>query len=182
MNTENDPAAAISLVTFEETGQTTEVKQINLSEPLFSQQLLQTIRDRLKHLSGDLDLPLEGHLPGPTEEIVFRVSSDFQNNFAFYYLNSEIIGLTLTLTGSDPEPEAEMIDSIRVLLLDQEDHEDMDNEQIQGILENDAFAFHEFDQRPIHFLVPLGSGTDETLDALVRGSLHLANVLCQARD
>jgi len=182
MNIENDPAAEITLVTFEETGQTVEVKQINLSGPQFSQQLLQAIRDRLKHLSGDLDLPLEGHLPGPTEEIVFRVSSDFQNSFAFYYLNSEIIGLTLTLTGSEPEPEAEMIDSIRVLLLDQEDHEDMDNEQIQGILEDDAFAFQKFDQRPIHFLVPLGSGTTEPLNGLIRGSLHLANALCQARD
>ena len=179
MNNRNDHVAEITLVNFEETGQPADVKQIDFSEPQFSEQLLQLLEDRLKHLSGDLDLPLEGHLPGPKEEIAFRVSSDLQNSFAFYYLDSQIIGLTLTLTGGDPEPEAEMIDSIRVLLLDQDDHEELDNEQVQSILASKDFAFQKFDQRPIHFFVPLAADTEGTISELTRGSLHLAKALCQ---
>ena len=183
MNTTNNPGEEITLVQFEETGQPASVTAIDLSGPQFSQQLQQLLEDRLKHLSGDLDLPLEGHLPGPTQEITFRISSDFQNSFAFYYLNSQIIGLTLTLTGGDGDPseEAEMIDSIRALLLDQEDHEELDDEQVQGILAGEGFEFQKFDQRPIHFLVPLGIDEEETLNELTRGGLHLAKVLCQTK-
>jgi len=159
-NAENDRIEEITLVKFEETGRATDVEQVGLSEPL-------------------LDLPLEGHLPGPTGEIAFRISSDLQNSFAFYYLDSQIIGLTLTLTGSDPDSEAEMIDSIRVLLLDQEDREELEDEQTQSILASQDFAFQKFDQRPIHFFVPLAADAEGTISELTRGSLHLAKALCQ---
>lgn len=179
MNTQNDRVEEITLIKFEETGGATDVEQVDFSAPLFSEPLLQRLNDRLKHLSGDLDLPLEGHLPGPTDEIAFRVSSDLQNSFAFYYLDSQIIGLTLTLTGSDPDSEAEMIDSIRLLLLDQEDREELEDEQAQSILASHDFAFQTFDQRPIHFFVPLATDLEGTISELTRGSLHLAKALCQ---
>ncbi len=181
MKTEEDRFTEITLVTFEGTGQATETKQIPLTGSQFSQALLDSLETRLKHLSGDLDLPLEGHLPGPRGEIAFRISSDFQNSFAFYYLEDEIIGLTLTLTGGESMPESEMIDSIRLLLLDHEDREDPDDDQIEGILASDDFDFQTFEQRPIHFFVRLAADAQETLDDLTHASLHLAKVLCQKK-
>ena len=182
MKTENDEFTEITLVTFEGTGRATDVKQIPFLESQFSQALLESLQDRLKHLSGDLDLPLEGYLPGPKGEVAFRISSDFQSSFAFYYLESEIIGLTLTLTGGDPIPEAEMIDSIRLLLLDQDDREDLEDDQIESILASEEFEFHSFEQRPIHFFVELASIEKEPRNELIRGSLHLAKVLCQKKE
>lgn len=179
MKTEKDRSTELTLVTFERTGQATETKQIPFSGSQFSQPLLHSLENRLKHLSGDLDLPLEGHLPGPRGEIAFRISSDFQNSFAFYYLEDEIIGLTLTLTGGEPTPEAEMIDSIRLLLLDHDDREDPDDDQIESILASDDFEFQIFEQRPVHFFVRLASDAQETLDDLTQASVHLAKVLCQ---
>lgn len=179
MKTEDDRFTEITLVTFEGTGRATEAKQIPLVESQFSEPLLQSLEDRLKHLSGDLDLPLECHLPGPKGEVAFRISSDFQNSFAFYYWDSEIIGLTLTLTGGEPIPEAEMIDSIRLLLLDQEDREDPDDDQIEDILAREEFEFQKFEQRPIHFFVSFASDAEETLDDLIHSTLHLAKVLCR---
>lgn len=182
MNTNENGLTEITLVLFEETGQSTEVKQIDVTDPNFSRPLLEQLGSRLKHLSGDLDLPLEAYLPVQQEEIAFRISSDHQNSFAFYYLGSEIIGLSLTLTGGDPVPEAEMIDSIRLLLIDQEDREELDDEEIESILAAEDFEFQKFEQRPIHFFVPLTSEIEETLEELIQGSLHLAVVLCQTQN
>jgi len=179
MNADNVESNEITLVLFKETGQTPEVKQIDVTDASFSHPLLEQLSSRLKHLSGDLDLPLEAYLPVRHEEVAFRISSDHQNSFAFYYLGSEIIGLSLTLTGGDPEPETEMIDSIRLLLLDQEDREELDDEQAESILANGEFEFQKFVQRPIHFFVPLASEMEETFKELIQGSLHLAVVLCQ---
>lgn len=185
MNAETNNQPGITLAIFQESGQLLQTKWVDSDDEQLSQPLIDQLSDHLKHLSGDLDLPLEGHLPASESEIAFRVSSDLQNSFTFYYLGNEVVGLSLTLAGGEPEPEAEMIDSIRLLLLDQEDREELEDEQIEQILSINQFEFHSFTERPIHLFIPLepqpaASQQEEIHDTLIHGSLHLAMALCQS--
>ncbi len=187
MNAPTNDRPGITLAVFQETGQLLYSKPVETDDKQLSHQLVEQLSDRLKHLSGDLELPLEGRLPWAESEVAFRISSDLQSSFTFYYLGTEVIGISLTLLGAEPDPEAEMIDSIRLLLLDHEDREELDDEQIELILAIDQFEFHSFTQRPIHFFVPLKpqsaeSHWQETQDALIHASLHLAMALYQPED
>lgn len=182
MTIENNEHPEITLAICEETGRSISTSVFNGTDSRISESLLQQLQDHFKHLSGDLDLPLEGHLPSGKDTIAFRISSDMQNSFTFYYLENEVIGLSLTLLGGDPEPEADMIDSIRLLLLDQEGQEDLDDEQIDQILTANQFEFHSFDQRPIHFFLPVDVQSTEidwnsVHKSTLIGSLHVAIAL-----
>jgi hypothetical protein len=179
MNDNNDETIGFTLAIFNEDGKSSEATWIDRSDERFCAELVQSLNSHLGRLSGDLDLPLEGHLPMKSGKTVFRVSSDGANSFTFYYLKNDIIGLSLTLTGNDREAEAEIIDSIRLLLLETEDLEDQESDQIEKTLSVDEFDFQSFDQRPIHFFVPLVGSDLEVPNDLVAGSMHVALVLCQ---
>jgi hypothetical protein len=179
-----DSGDVLTVVEYSDSGEPTSTAQVNIA--IGDHEADEAVRfdERLQHLSGDLDLPLEGQLAGSTNPIAFRVSSDFQNSFTFYYCDNEVIGISLTLLGGDLEPEADMIESIRLLLLDEADDDDPDDDYVDQVLSSPAFSFHTTKERPAHFFIPLAPETDSAQwtamgKRLCEGDRQLATALCR---
>ncbi len=116
---------------------------------------------RFRHLSGDLELPLEGKLPGAFEFIEYRIGSDLSGAFVLYYFHDEVIFASLLLSGTDELAETELMQVFKFLLLDAGDEEEPSEEEIESVLSSDEFDFELISDRPVVFQIELATDADE---------------------
>jgi hypothetical protein len=116
---------------------------------------------RFRHLSGDLELPLEGKLPGDLEFIEYRIGSDLSGAFVLYYFHDEVIFASLLLSGNDELAETELMQVFKFLLLDTGDAEEPSEEEIESVLSSDEFDFELISDRPVAFQIELATDADE---------------------
>ncbi len=140
--------------------------------------LIASLAEHLKWLSDDLDLPLEGKLP-EEDGLTYRITSDGRNAYIFYYDESQIVHLALLLGSVDEsdnqqvaaEAKAqaqEMTDSIRLLLLDETDDDDLDAEAAAELLGAKQFDFASVPHRPVVLSVLLDETDDQDASTALR--------------
>jgi len=112
-------------------------------------------QNKLKHLSGDLELPLEDKLPGDDEFLDYRIGSDINGAYILYYFHDEVIFASLMLSGSNEPTETELMQVFKFLLLDTTDAEEPTEEEIEEVLASSAFEFEAVESRPVVFEVDL---------------------------
>ena len=130
---------------------------------------------KFRHLSGDLELPLEDQLPGGVDFLDYRVGSDGNGAYVLYYFHDEVIFASLLLSGTDDPIETELMQVFKFLLLDTNDEDEPTEEEIEEVLSSDAFDFPAIEQRPAVFEVQLSDPDDESLpiDHVISLNRHL---------
>lgn len=118
---------------------------------------------KFKHLSGDLELPLEDRMPGSVEYLDYRIGSDRNGAYVLYYFHDEVIFASLMLSGTDAPVETELMQVFKFLLLDSDDQDEPTEEDIEEILSSPAFDFPAVEQRPAVFEVQLADPDDASL-------------------
>jgi hypothetical protein len=118
-------------------------------------------QQKFRHLSGDLELPLEDKLPGEFDFIEYRIGSDLSGAFVLYYLHDEVIFASLLLSGTDELPETELMQVFKFLLLDTGDAEEPTEDEIESVLSADEFDFESIADRPVVFQVELATDAEE---------------------
>lgn len=122
---------------------------------------VQYFQKRFRHLSGDLELPLEDKLPGEFDFIEYRIGSDLSGAFVLYYLHDEVIFASLLLSGTNEIAETELMQVFKFLLLDSGDEEEPTEEEIESVLSSEAFDFDLIADRPVVFQIELSSDENE---------------------
>ena len=135
--------------------------------------------NKFRHLSGDLELPLEDCLPGDREFLEYRIGSDLNGAYVLFYFHDEVVFASLLLSGTDETTETELMQVFKFLLLDTQDSEEPTEEEIDAVLSADAFKFEEVEARPAVFEVNLVDDLDnaenqEALKHLTWMNRHLA--------
>lgn len=118
-------------------------------------------QEKFRHLSGDLELPLEDKLPGEFEFIEYRIGSDLNGAFVLYYLHDEVIFASLLLSGTDELAETELMQVFKFLLLDAGDEDEPTEEEIESVLTAEEFDFESITDRPVVFQVELATDANE---------------------
>lgn len=119
-------------------------------------------QNKFRHLSGDLELPLEDKLPGKYEFIEYRIGSDLSGAFVLYYFHDEVVFASLLLSGSDNVAETELMQVFKFLLLDSDDDEEPTEEEIERVLSSDEFDFDAIQDRPVVLQIELSDDDDAT--------------------
>lgn len=139
---------------------------------------IQYFSDKFSRLSGDLELPFEGRLPGDLDAVEYQICSDFNGAYILYFLGDDIIFASLLLRGVDENAETELAQVFKFLLLDTDDDDDDDptEEEIDEILGMDEFNFFAIDVRPVVFQIPCSTEADdlETNQSVARMDRNLA--------
>ncbi len=119
--------------------------------------------NKFRHLSGDLELPLEDQLPGGVDFLDYRIGSDLNGAYVLYYFHDEVIFASLMLSGTDEPIETELMQVFKFLLLDTQDEDEPTEETIEEVLSSDEFDFPAFESRPAIFEVQLANPHDPSL-------------------
>lgn len=133
-------------------------------------------QNRFRHLSGDLELPLEDKLPGEFEFIEYRIGSDLSGAFVLYYLHDEVVFASLLLSGTNEFAETELMQVFKFLLLDASDEEEPTEEEIESVLSSEQFDFESETDRPIVYQIAFSNAPDEAaqLNHIARKDQQLA--------
>ena len=131
---------------------------------------------KLKRLSGDMELPLEGKMPGEFPHIDFRIGSDLNGAYVLYYLHDEVVFASLFLRGVDDVSEIELTQVFKFLLLDTNDEDEPTEEEIENVLSSTAFNFPAIEDRPVAYAVRFSQSPEENKECLhiQKMNLHLA--------
>lgn len=133
--------------------------------------------NKFRHLSGDLELPLEDQLPGGFDYLEYRIGSDRNGAYVLYYFHDEVIFASLMLSGTESVVETELMQVFRFLLLDTQDDDEPTEEEIEQVLASEAFDFESLESRPAIFEVQLSdpAPADETIPVnhVIRLNRHL---------
>jgi len=133
----------------------------------------------LKSLSGDLELPMERPVPD-IKHVEYRIGSDLKGGaFVLYYFHDELILASLLLKGVNDEPETDLLQVFKFLLLEPEgidEEEGPTDEQIDEILAIDAFDFESVSDRPalLSVVYELEPDADNAIEHVERMNNHLA--------
>jgi hypothetical protein len=137
-----------------ENGELDSTGTIDMSD--LDQTLVSHFKGDLMSLSGDLELPMERPVPD-IEHLEYRIGSDLKGGaFVLYYFHDELIMASLLLSGSHEEPENDLLQVFKYLLLEPEgidEEEGPTDEEIDEILALDAFDFESVSERPVLFSV-----------------------------
>lgn len=131
---------------------------------------------KLARLSGDLELPLEGQLPGDIPHIDFRIGSDLNGAYVLYYLHDEVVFASLYLRGEDDLTETELTQVFKFLLLDTADADEPSEDEIESVLASTAFDFPAVEPRPVAYTVRFSNNREEETECqhIKRMDQHLA--------
>lgn len=145
-------------------------------------------QEKFRHLSGDLELPFEDKLPhshkasknqeatSNLSSVKYRIGSDLNGAYVLYYINDAVIFSSLILSGTDLVTENELLDVFKFLLLDTQDSDEPTEEEIDSILNSEAFDFHSVEHRPVVFEVEMADQDveTETVKQISEMNRHLA--------
>jgi hypothetical protein len=139
---------------------------------------------KLARLSGDLELPLEGQLPGDIPHIDFRIGSDFNGAYVLYYLHDEVVFASLYLRGEDDLTETELTQVFKFLLLDSGDADEPSEDEIESVLASAAFDFPAVENRPVVYAVHFSNDPEEETECqhIKRMDQHLAAAFFAPRE
>ena len=143
---------------FSEAGETLGTKSVDLTN--LAGPHLDYFVNKFRHLSGDLELPLEDRLPGDNEALEYRIGSDLNGAYVLYYFHNEVIFASLILSGTDHETETELMQVFKFLLLDTDDLDEPTEEEIDAVLSSEEFNFSQTETRPAVFEVQLTGPED----------------------
>lgn len=131
--------------------------------------------NKFRHLSGDLELPLEDQLPGGVDFLDYRIGSDRNGAYVLYYFHDQVIFASLLLSGKNEPIETELMEVFKFLLLDTHDEDEPTEEEIDEVLASDAFDFPAIESRPAVFEVQLSDPNDASVpvDHVVSLNRHL---------
>jgi len=131
----------------------------------------------LKSLSGDLELPMERPLPD-VKHIEYRIGSDLKGGaFVLYYFHDELMMASLLLQGVNDEPEKDLLQVFKFLLLEPEGIDEEDGPTDEEIDEVLAFDFESVSDRPALFSVvyELEPDAHEETQHVEKMNAHLAS-------
>ena len=137
-------------------------------------------RKAMRNLSGDLELPYEATLPGKITHCEYRIVSELNGAaLVMFYFHDEIAVTSLLLQGLDLDREAQLIETIKCLLLEPdsvEEEEDLTDEMIDELLALEAFDFESVQPRPavISVLHDLDQPEPEAVGHIQKMNLHMA--------
>lgn len=151
MASSSNPTAPLLLVNYCDTGKPLGTSKLTLQQ--LDSDTLQYFQKQTRRLSGDLELPLEDHLPGDFGFLEYRIGSDLNGAYTLYYYHDEVILASLFLRGRDSEAETELMQVFKYLLLDDQDEDDPTEEQLDSILSSTRFDFEKTTERPVAFAV-----------------------------
>jgi hypothetical protein len=165
---------SISLVRFDMSGDLIETTEYKTAE--LNPEHIDFFEKKFKHLSGDLELPLESRLPGNPEFMEFRIGSDIHGAFVLYYFHDEVIFTSVILSGTNEECETEMLQVFKFLLLDFDESEDPSEEEINSVLSSDRFQFESVETRPVVIEIQGSDHADEAEQCALAATMnrHLA--------
>ena len=129
-----------------------------------SSEAISFFEGKLRYLSGDLELPLEGKVPGEFNHLDFRIGSDLNGACVFYFFHDEVIFGSLMLRGINDEKESELAQLFRFRLLESDDIDEPTSEQVESILSSPAFDLTQIEQRPVVFCVQFSQRMDEAAE------------------
>lgn len=136
---------------------------------------VQYFQNKFRHLSGDLELPLEDKLPGEFDFIEYRVGSDLSGAFVMYYLHDEVIFASLLLSGLDEAAETELMQVFKFLLLDTGEEDEPTEEEIEEVLSSNEFEFGSITERPAVFQIELSNEEEaQQVAHIAKMDRHLA--------
>ena len=133
----------------------------------------------LKSLSGDLELPMERPVPD-IKHLEYRIGSDLKGGaFVLYYFHDELIMASLLLKGVNDEPEMDLLQVFKFLLLEPEGIDEEDgptDEEIDEVLAMEAFDFESVTDRPavLSVVYELEPDADEATEHVEKMNAHLA--------
>ena len=155
-------------------GAVTQIAEISSTE--LDPSLLDWFEHKLARLSGDLELPLEGQLPGDFPHIDFRIGSDLNGAYVLYYLHDEVVFASLYLRGDDDVTETELTHVFKFLLLDTADTDEPSEDEIEEVLSSSAFDFPAVQSRPVVYTVQFSMDPNEQSECrhIKRMDQHLA--------
>jgi len=134
----------------------------------------------LKSLSGDLELPMERPVPD-IKYVEFRIGSDLKGGaFVLYYFHDELMMASLLLKGVNAEPELDLLQVFKFLLLEPEGIDEEDgptDEEIDEVLAMDAFDFESVSDRPalLSVVYELEPDADKATEHVEKMNTHLAS-------
>lgn len=134
----------------------------------------------LKSLSGDLELPMERPVPD-IKHVEFRIGSDLKGGaFVLYYFHDELMMASLLLKGVNDEPEMDLLQVFKFLLLEPEgidEEEGPTDEEIDEVLAMDAFDFESVSDRPalLSVVYELDPDADKASEHVEKMNAHLAS-------
>jgi len=165
---------SFAVASFSAEGSFLNSSQVNLKN--LDTENLQHFQDRFRHLSGDLELPMEGKLPGEFDFIEYRIGSDLSGAFVLYYLHDEVVFASLLLSGSDDFAETELMQVFKFLLLDSGEEDEPSEEEIESVLSSEEFDFGVISDRPVVFQIELPTDVEEAeqLAHVMKMDQHLA--------
>lgn len=171
---------AITVVTFSIDGSIERTDQVVVSE--LDRDSIQYFSGKFQRLSGDLELPMEGKLPGDCGSIEFRICSDLNGAYVLYYEEDDALFSSLLLSGTNETSESELAQVFKFLLLDTSDDDDPTEEEIDAVLAASEFDFFLEDARPAIFQICLTDHPEdvESHRQVARMNLHLATAFFEA--
>lgn len=159
---------------YDNEGTVIEINEVTINQ--LDEPQVEWFEKKLARLSGDLELPLEGQLPGDIPHIDFRIGSDLNGAYVLYYLHDEVVFASLYLRGEDELTETELTQVFKFLLLDSGNADEPSEDEIESVLASTAFDFPAVESRPVAYTVQFSNDPKEEAECqhIKRMDQHLA--------